>query len=350
MRAAIITGRQLISIGEVPDPTPRSGQVIVRVQACGVCDNDVRIASGEFPSASYPVVPGHEFSGEIVELGPAVQGDWRVGDRVAVDPNLPCGHCEACGSGSAVECEQHRVIGESVDGAFADYVAVPAASCYRLPETMTWAQGAMIEPTARALMGVRRFGVVAGQRSLVLGANPLAMLVLQVLCLSGVKVTVVDRDVDQLDLAATLGAHLVAPGLDGVSGEKFDTSIDCTGDPDVIEEAFEEVGVDGRLILFGTPHASARVQLSRVLLPKLKEDDDRVSRSMAGLDHFDMAMHLIASGSIRTDPLLTHAVPLSGLDEAMTLTRTQAGVKVLVLPHFGVRESKCYTQVGSADV
>ncbi|MEV5542377.1 alcohol dehydrogenase catalytic domain-containing protein [Saccharopolyspora shandongensis] len=331
MRAAVISWPGVIGVGEAPDPEPGLGQVVVRVRACGVCGLDVLIADGELASVSYPIVPGHEFSGEIVALGPGAPTKWRVGDRVTVDPILPCGQCAACCSDYMMECEQRGAIGETVNGAFAEYVAVPAANCYRMPDSMTWAQAAMVEPASRALRAVRRFGVVAGQRALVVGANATGLLLLQVQRLSGVKVTLVDRDPGLLDLAMDLGAFAVATDIAQVGGEKFDVAIDCTSDPEAMEGAFDAVHADGRLLVFGTPHASGRIQLSRVPFYDLQAE---LNRSMAVLNSFGVALELIASGSIRTDPLLTHALPLASFDEALKLTRSGAELKVQVLPDF----------------
>lgn len=346
MRAAIVSRRGTVSVGEIPDPEPGLGQVVVRVRACGVCEVDLLIADGGFASASYPVVPGHEFSGEIVELGPAVPRHWRVGDRVAVDPTLPCGHCAACRANNATECGQRGAVGESVNGAFAEYVAVPAANCYRLPALMTWEQGAMAEPASRALMGVRRFGVVAGQRSLVVGANATGLLVLQAQRLSGIDVSIVDPDPGLLALAMDLGANPIATDITEVSGEKFDAVIDCTGDPEAMEGAFDAVRPDGRLLIFGTPHASARIQLSRV---PFYEHEAGVNHSMAVLNNFGLAMGLIESGSIQTDPLLTHAVPLDEFDEALMLISSGIGLKLQVLPDFEALTSQQLTESGGPE-
>ncbi|MBB5152488.1 alcohol dehydrogenase catalytic domain-containing protein [Saccharopolyspora phatthalungensis] len=333
MRAAIVSQPQSISVRELPDPEPSSGQVVVRVRACGVCGIDAHLADGEFLPVRYPIVPGHEFSGEIVELGPDVPGQWQLGDRVAVDPILSCGQCPKCCSGCATECEKRGAIGDSVNGAFAEYVAVPAANCYQLPDRMTWEQGAMVEPTSRALTAVRRLGIAAGQRALVVGASTTGLLLQQLLLLSGITVTIVDRDAARLDHAKYLGAHHVSAELADVTGEKFDAAIDCTGDPDVIEVAFEAVRADGRLLMFGTPHADARCQLSRF---PFYEEEVRLNGSMAVLDDFGVATGLIASGSVRTDSLLSHAFPLARVGEALMLTSSGAGAKVQVLPDFEV--------------
>ena len=138
MRAAIVDRPGEIRVGEVPDPKPGERQVVVKVGACGICGTDLHIADGHFPPTPYPIVPGHEFAGEIVELGADVPGEWKVGDRVAVDPSLFCGYCGPCRAGHGNLCANWGATGDTVNGAFAEYVAVPSATCYRMPDAMTW--------------------------------------------------------------------------------------------------------------------------------------------------------------------------------------------------------------------
>src|ERR1700676_4002733 len=121
MRAAIVDRPGSIRVGEVPDPKPRDRQVVVKVGACGICGTDLHIADGEFPPTPYPIIPGHEFAGRVVARGDGVPDDWRDGERVAVDPSLFCGHCPACRAGRGNLCANWNAIGDTVNGAFAEY-------------------------------------------------------------------------------------------------------------------------------------------------------------------------------------------------------------------------------------
>ncbi|WP_410577710.1 zinc-dependent alcohol dehydrogenase family protein [Amycolatopsis sp. lyj-108] len=329
MRAAIVDKPGEIRVGEVPDPKPRDRQVVVKVGACGICGTDLHIADGHFPPTPYPIVPGHEFAGEIVELGADVPGGWKIGDRVAVDPSLFCGHCKPCRSGRGNLCENWNATGDTVNGAFAEYVAVPAANCYRMPDTMTWEQGALVEPVSCAVHGVRRIGVEAGERFLVVGAGTMGLIMQQLLQRAGAHVTVVDRNTDRLGRAKDLGAVAVAGDVKDLDDEKFDAAADCTGAAPAIEAAFDSLQRGGRLLVFGVAPAEARVALSPF---RIYNDEITVVGSMAVMNSYGAALDLVADGAIDTAALLTDTLPLEQYPDALALMRSGAGLKVQVIP------------------
>ncbi|GLY71470.1 zinc-dependent alcohol dehydrogenase family protein [Amycolatopsis taiwanensis] len=330
MRAAIVEQPGSISVGQRPDPVGGPRQVVVRVGACGICGTDVHIADGHFPPTPYPIVPGHEFAGEIVEVGPDVPGGWRPGDRVAVDPSLLCGYCAFCRAGRANLCENWGAVGDTVDGAFAEYVAVPAANCYRLPDSLSWRQGALVEPVSCAVHGIRRVGVEAGEQFLVMGAGTMGLIMQQLLQRSGAAVTVVDRNAARLPRAKDLGAHAVATDVSELDGERFDAAADCTGAVPAIEAAFDALHRGGRLLVFGVAPEQARVALSPF---RIYNDEITVIGSMAVLNSYGAALDLVAGGAIDTKPLLTDTRPLERFGEALALMRAGTGLKVQVLPH-----------------
>ncbi len=329
MRAAIVDKPGEIRVGEVPDPQPGDRQVVVKVGACGICGTDLHIADGHFPPTPYPIVPGHEFAGEIVELGADVPGGWKVGDRVAVDPSLFCGYCKPCRSGRGNLCENWNATGDTVNGAFAEYVAVPSANCYRMPDTMTWEQGALVEPVSCAVHGVRRIGVEAGERFLVVGAGTMGLIMQQLLQRAGAHVTVVDRNTSRLGRAKDLGAVAVAGDVKDLDDEKFDAAADCTGAAPAIEAAFDSLQRGGRLLVFGVAPAEARVALSPF---RIYNDEITVVGSMAVMNSFGAALDLVADGAVDTGALLTDTLPLERYPDALALMRSGAGLKVQVLP------------------
>ncbi|EME57688.1 zinc-dependent alcohol dehydrogenase family protein [Amycolatopsis decaplanina] len=329
MRAAIVDKPGEIRVGEVPDPKPGDRQVVVKVGACGICGTDLHIADGHFPPTPYPIVPGHEFAGEIVELGADVPGGWKVGDRVAVDPSLFCGYCKPCRSGRGNLCENWNATGDTVNGAFAEYVAVPSANCYRMPDTMTWEQGALVEPVSCAVHGVRRIGVEAGERFLVVGAGTMGLIMQQLLQRAGAQVTVVDRNTARLGRAMDLGAVAVAGDVKDLDDEKFDAAADCTGAAPAIEAAFDSLQRGGRLLVFGVAPAEARVALSPF---RIYNDEITVVGSMAVMNSFGAALDLVASGAVDTGALLTDTLPLEQYPDALALMRSGAGLKVQVIP------------------
>jgi NADPH2:quinone reductase len=161
------------SVESVPDPTPGLGEIIVAPQAVGICGTDLHIIDGHFPPAPYPIVPGHEFAGEVVAIGPGV-ADFAVGQRVAVDPSLFCGHCTYCRRQSGNLCDNWGATGDTVDGAFAELVSVPARNAYLIPDEMTWAAAALVEPLSCVVHGLRCLAMPAGAELLVVGAGTIA--------------------------------------------------------------------------------------------------------------------------------------------------------------------------------
>lgn len=171
MRAVVIDEPGSVRVGEVPDPAPDAGGIVVRVGACGICGTDLHIATGEFPPTPYPIVPGHEFAGEIVALGAGVPSELYEGARVAVDPSIFCGHCTPCRAGRGNLCANWNATGDTVDGAFAELVSVPAKNAYLLPDGLSLREGALVEPLSCAVHGLRRLGdVEVGQSVLMVGA------------------------------------------------------------------------------------------------------------------------------------------------------------------------------------
>ena len=329
MRAAVVDRPGSVRTGEVPDPTPAAGQAVIEVGACGICGTDLHIADGHFPPTPYPIVPGHEFSGSVVALGPEVHTGLRVGDRVAVDPSLFCGYCGPCRAGRGNLCANWGATGDTVDGAFAEYVAVPASNCYRMPEGMSWQQGAMVEPLSCAVHGVRRLGVEPGESMLVVGAGPMGILLMQLLVRAGAEVTVVDRNPSRLPLADKLGAARTATSVADLDGALFHAAADVTGAAPAMEEAFETLHRGGRFLVFGVAPAEARVALSPF---RIYNDEITVIGSMAVLHSFGQALDLLASGAVHADPLVSHGLPLEQFAQALDLVREGAGAKVQVLP------------------
>ncbi|AYY13492.1 alcohol dehydrogenase [Actinobacteria bacterium YIM 96077] len=329
MKAVVIEQPGSLSVQDVPEPVPGPGQVVVAVGACGICGTDVHIAAGEFPPSPYPLVPGHEFAGTVTAVGPQVAPGIDVGDRVAVDPSLFCGHCRQCRRGRGNLCANWGAIGDTVDGAFAERVAVPAATCYLLPEHLSFAAGALAEPVSCAVHGVRRLGVEAGERILVLGAGTMGLIMLQLLTRAGARVSVVDRMPGKLPLAERLGAAEVATGVDELPRRAFDAAVDVTGSPAAIEGAFRSLDRGGRLEIFGVAAEDALVRLSPF---RIYNDEITLVGSMAVLHSYGAALDLISAGQIDVEPLVSHTVGLDDFAQALDLVRASEAVKIHVTP------------------
>lgn len=330
MRAAVWDKPGKLRIADIPDPVPGHGEMVVQVSACGICGTDLHIADGDFPPTPYPIIPGHEFSGHIVARGDGVPGDWQEGQRVAVDPSLFCGFCPACRAGRGNLCASWGAIGDTVNGAMAELVAVPFANAYLIPDGVSGQQGALIEPLACAVHGLHVIGPVLGQHALIMGAGTMGLLLLQLLLRAGAaSVTVVDRKPSRLKAAVSLGASMVAEDVAATDGRRFLVAVDATGAPQAIEAAFACLDRGGRLLIFGVAPGDASVSLSPF---RIYNDELTVLGSMAVLHSYREAADLMTLGVIDTRPLLEPPFRLDQLPEALARAKSGDAVKVQIAP------------------
>jgi 2-desacetyl-2-hydroxyethyl bacteriochlorophyllide A dehydrogenase len=332
MRAIVLDRPGSFRVAQVPDPAPGEGQIVVQVEACGVCGTDIHIMDGEFPPTPYPITPGHEFAGTIADISPDVDATLglSVGDRVAVDPSLFCGYCRRCRAGRDNLCENWAAIGDTTAGAFAEYVAVPAVNAYRLPPDLDGQQGAMAEPLACAVHGLRRLGGVFGDSVVLAGAGTMGLLLLQLLVHAGAgPVTVVDRVEGRLEVARKLGASSTVTDLADLADERFEVAVDATGAAPVIEGAARLLDRGGRLLVFGVSAADAVIAASPF---RIYNDEITITGSMAILRSFAPAVELLASGAVDVRPLLSAPLPLAEFGEALDRVRSGHGIKTHVRP------------------
>ncbi|MCB0046529.1 MAG: zinc-dependent alcohol dehydrogenase family protein [Caldilineaceae bacterium] len=313
MRAIVFPAPETIALETVPDPAPARDEVVVQVDACGICGTDLHIYRNEYMS-DFPLIPGHEFGGTVVEIGRDVT-DVAVGDRVAVDPNLYCGRCDFCRNEQANHCANWQGIGITRSGGFAEYVAAPARACYHLPAALDATQVAFIEPLACVVHALRRFPVHPADRTLILGAGPMGLLLVQALRHSGASLlAVTERQPARLALAQELGATVAVPAdadqkerLEELSPRGFDVVIDATGLPRVIESAFDYLAPRGRYLQFGVTPMNAEIRLRPY---DLFHKDWTIVGSFALCYTFQPAIDWLANGVIDVSRLVSHRYPL----------------------------------------
>jgi 2-desacetyl-2-hydroxyethyl bacteriochlorophyllide A dehydrogenase len=330
MRAIVLDRPGTFRVADVPDPVPDVNQVVVRVECCGICGTDLHILDGEFPPTPYPITPGHEFAGTVVARGAEVRPDLAVGVRVAVDPSLYCGYCRRCRAGRDNLCENWAAIGDTVDGAFAEFVAVPANNAYLLPGHLDAQHGAMAEPLACAVHGLDRLGPVLGDSVVVIGAGTMGLLLLQVLLHAGAgPVAVVDRISERLEVARKLGAAQAVTDADALEGTRFEVAVDATGVPKAIETAYGLLDRGGRMLVFGVSAADAVISVSPF---RVYNDEITITGSMAILRSFGLAVDMLASGAVDPRLLLSEPLPLEQFGEAVDRVRSGQGIKWHIRP------------------
>ncbi len=330
MRAIVVDRPGGFRVTDLPDPTPLAGEVIVRVDCCGICGTDLHILAGEFPPTPYPITPGHEFAGTVVARGADIGPGLPEGARVAVDPTLLCGYCRRCRAGRTNLCENWGAIGDTVSGAFAEYVAVPAVNAYRLPGHLDGQHGAMAEPLACAVHGLRRLGPVQGDAVVLTGAGTMGLLLLQLLRHAGAgPVTVVDKVPARLEVARKLGAARTVTDATTLGGARFEIAVDATGVPEAIETAIGLLGRGGRMLVFGVAPAEATVRVSPF---RIYNDELTITGSMAIVRSFGQAVDLLTSGAVDPRPLLSQPLPLAEFGEAVNRVRACRGIKWHIRP------------------
>jgi NADPH2:quinone reductase len=323
----------------MPDPDPQPDELVIRVEACGICGTDLHLIDGDSPLARYPLVPGHEFAGEVVALGSNLvkqngKTSIKIGSRVAADPSLPCGYCESCRVGQENLCLDYAAVGVTTNGACAEYVRVPASKVYVLPDTLSLREAALIEPLSCAVHGMHSLNPKSGDTFLIVGAGTMGQLLLQLVLRGGAsRIAMVDMNVQRLTLAEQLGATRTYTSIEQALMDEprgFNCVIDATGVAKAIEQAFLAVKRGGKFMMFGVAPHEARVSLSPF---RIYNEEITIVGSMAVLFSFQPALDLISAGVINTKAMLTTALPLSEYLQALSMVRRGEGVKTLVLPN-----------------
>ncbi len=327
MKAATILEKHKMVVGDVKTPAPGQGEVLVKVKVSGICGTDVHVYEGEVPIATLPVVPGHEFCGVVEQVGQGIK-DIGAGDRVAIEPNLFCGHCHFCRNAKKHFCENWGAVGLTRAGGFAEYCAVPRQSVYNLDGKVSFEQGAFFEPVACVLHGIERSGAKAGDSIVVLGAGSIGLIYAQALRGLGIKdVIVTDVDEKKLSIAKQLGAtvtlnpkneNVTKAVQDITNGLGAEAVIDAAGSKQSLESTFSLVQDTGTIVVFGVPPES-------LLLPVKMYDIYRREISVVGsfTNPYtnERALRFLATGAISFDKIVTHSISLDAVEATMIKMR-----------------------------
>ena len=329
MKAAVVVTPGTIEIQQVPDPAPGPTDVVVKPAAAGICGTDLHIMQGEFAPA-FPIVPGHEFAGEIVAVGSGVTG-YAVGDQVAVDPSLYCGHCYYCKRARGNQCENWAAIGVTVSGGAAEYVAAPMANLFALPEGLAAADAALIEPLSCALRGFDVLPRNMADNFLIYGSGTMGLMMMELAKRAGAAtVSMVDLNPQRLETAERLGCTAAVTSADELDAPRgWDVVIDCTGVAAAIKDGLGRVGRGGTFLQFGVAGYDTKVEIEPY---DIYRREITIAGSMAVLHTFDRAGQLMAAGVLDPEVFVSHRFPLD--DYAAALAQFQAGVgrKIMIEP------------------
>lgn len=341
MRAAILKAPNEMALGEVPPPKPEAGDLVLRVKAATICGTDIRIFRGrKTAGVRYPSIIGHEFSGEVVEG----TSDIPVGTRVGVCPSIPCGRCAQCLRGRENLCPDQQAMGYHIDGAFAEYVRIPARAVaaghvHILPNAMGFDEAALAEPLACVLNGQNKLGVSQGDLVVVLGAGPIGLLHVQLARLRGAaRVIVSEPNEQRREAALSLGADVVidptaedlkARVLEETGGLGADGVICAIGIPALAKQAIGLAGLGGGVSLFA---GFAKGEQAELDVNAVHYDELRVTGAF-GLSRQDYAtaLRILADRRIDARAMITHHYPLSDVGEAFAQAERGSAIKVAVL-------------------
>lgn len=324
----------------VPEPQIVSDEVLIDVRAAAICGSDLGIYeySPAYSKMRLPVVMGHEFSGEIAKVGPKVK-EYSVGDRVVAESVKACGVCRFCRSGHENLCDASTLFGIHVDGGMAERVAVPYRLLHRLPEALSFEEGALIEPLSNALHFVADCTPVRlGDHVVVQGCGPIGLFAAQLFRLSGANVIVtgVDVDMERFRIARELGFEtvnveredLAAIVSERTGGAGADTAFVATGAPPAVAQAVQVVKKRGRVTVIGIFGKPVEVPVTQLV----RREVALVGAYDALPANFDQSINLVSSGAVRARELITHRLPLEKAEEAFTAAKSRVGCKVVFDP------------------
>jgi (R,R)-butanediol dehydrogenase / meso-butanediol dehydrogenase / diacetyl reductase len=333
MKAAIVQGlHQPLIIGEVADPTPGNGEVVLRVARCGICGSDLHMTEDPAYGISVGDVIGHEFAGEVVALGKGASG-LRLGDRVAVSPLKSCGSCAHCMKGEVQWCSSFGLQG----GGYAEYALTRSNQCVLLPESASMADGAIVEPLAVALHGANLSGVKAGDKVLVLGAGPIGLAVAFWCHRKGASDVVVQDITDfQRDRALAMGASGFSVDVADPIGDaeqtlngKADVVFECVGLPGLIEQAVSQVRNRGTILLLGLCTRPDTFNSFAMLQKEVR----LVTSAFFTLPEFQTALDVLNAGAAEPRHLVTDTISLDDTPLRFEALRTRShDCKVLIAP------------------
>ncbi|MGQ9629457.1 MAG: zinc-dependent alcohol dehydrogenase [bacterium] len=335
MRAVVWTGVGKLEEQGRPVPEVGHGEVLIRVRAAGFCSTDLHVIRGDVKFVDPPLILGHEFAGEVADVGEDVRG-FSPGDRVAVESVVGCGRCFYCRKGWKNLCDEGKEFGQTIDGGWREYIGVPAENLYKLPSTVSFREGALMEMLNGPMSAIRKGQVEIGDTVAILGPGPAGLLLVQLAKLKGATVILSGTRDNRLDVGRALGADytvnirredLATRVREITEGRMADVAMEAAGTPEAVRQTIEIVRKKGRVVLYGIYGRP---------IPDFPADDVvikdiEVIGSREAPDLWDLGIRLVASGKIKIQPIITHTLPLWEAERAYHIVdRREGGLIKLV--------------------
>ncbi|MHA2403653.1 MAG: zinc-dependent alcohol dehydrogenase [Candidatus Kariarchaeaceae archaeon] len=335
MRAAIFTGDKELRIEEREIPIPKDDELVIKIAACGVCHTDEGYIQGTPTYKKLPIILGHEASGYVKQIGANVK-DFTIDDPVLIPPVLTCGTCRFCREGRSNICLKQQMLGNHIDGAFAEYICVRAKDIVKIPKSLPIKDVAIVSDAIgtpyHAVFG--RAKVQPGDIVVVIGCGGIGINIVQFAALAGAKVIAIDIQVSKLKLAKELGAdYIIDPNTHDVKNrvrelvKSVDIVFEVIGNPVTQKQALDLLGPGGKMIAVGySPKRWDGFQSGKIMFYEI----DLIGSYGCPPQSFPRILHLIDKGMIQLDPLITHRFPLSEINAAFEQLRKGDGVRILI--------------------
>lgn len=349
MEALVLSAPREFEVKEIPIPVPEGDEVLCKVDTTFICGTDPHIINGDFPGfwpQSFPIVPGHEWSGTVVETGKKAHAlGWRSGDRVCAISHVGCGYCRNCMTGRFNICLNygdvaagHRQHGHYTPGAYAQYMSASVRSVYRVPADMDLEYSACVDPLSIALYTVNRTRFQPGDDMLIMGTGPQGLMALLCAKALGAGRIFIAGSGDRLKLAEELGAiginyrntDVVAAIQDMTNGRGVPRVCECAGTSDSITQACQAAGKGGVVSVIGIPHEDVTLPIKRMVLDEVELVGNRANPNTA-----EPAIALMSEGRIDLSRLMTHRFPLSDFATALDIYegRKDGSMKIAIKPN-----------------
>lgn len=336
MKAAVYHGPGDLRVEEVPVRKLKDNEVKIQVKYCGICGTDIHIFHGDGGCCDVtpPLVPGHEFSGVVAEVGAGVK-TVKVGDRVTGDPNDMCGECYFCKNGMQHFCKNNIGIGTTVDGGFAEYVIMREKQVYKVSDELSFIEAAMAEPISCCLHGIDLCNIKAGDTVLVMGGGPIGMIMMQLAKNAGASKVIMSEPVEEkreqaLKLGATKTIDPLHEDVEDVLAEyceNVNVVIECVGNVHTQADAVRFAGKGATIMYFGlaAPEESFPIRPDDIFKKEL-----HITSSYINPYSFERAIQILESGTVELESLITNVVPLDDIADVFTKPEYRRTGKVMI--------------------
>jgi len=331
-----------VSLMEIDIPRPKKEEVLIKVKSAAICGTDIHFyhwdpAVANFP-IRFPLILGHEYAGEIVEVGENVEG-LSVGDRVAVETHIPCGKCYQCSIGNRHNCQKMDVVGITYPGAFAEYATVPAKVVFKLPMEVSYEEGSLFDPAGVAMRGIDEAKISPGDLVVILGCGPIGLAAIQMAQIAGsAQVIAIDVNDFRLEIARQFRALILNPLRDDVvqrvmqiAGRKggADIVLEISGAPAAFDYLFDLIRLEGKLVTIGLLSDPIKVNISKNIVLKGVEIKGVFGRRI--WETWEHLSSLVEAKRINLSGIITHRFPLIEYEEAFRQVHDKAG-KIILIP------------------